>query len=171
MSDVLLLQEDWESDVAESPMPSPFEQAEETKEEREEREKREFLEALRRCVAFIPFIMIFCEFFLAVVNISVRESDPVLLLRDRVIIRHHRALEEGSSDKPHEEPMDTSAPATDEERGLGRIFEGEGDMLEEHEVVEREKSALEILEVNSLLLVPSFLHRVVLATAIWGGIC
>jgi len=44
----LIVQEDWESDIAESPMPSPFEQVEETKEEREEREKREFLEALRR---------------------------------------------------------------------------------------------------------------------------
>lgn len=44
--------------------------------------------------------------------------------------------------------METSAPAEDADRGLGRIFGGEGDMLEEHEVVEREKSALEILEVR-----------------------
>lgn len=44
------LQEDWESDIAESPMPGPFDVIEEkeSKEAKEEREKREFLEAMRR---------------------------------------------------------------------------------------------------------------------------
>lgn len=45
--------------------------------------------------------------------------------------------------------MDVEKPeAEKEDTGLGRIFEGEGDMIEEHEIAEREKSALEVLEVR-----------------------
>lgn len=119
-------QEDWESDVAESPMPSPFEPAEEreTKEEREERERREFIEAMRRYVAmFFGFGL----FFQLLVNLS----------------RHASTVE---AEQPAE--MDVEKPeAQKADAGLGRIFGGEGDMIEEHEIAEREKSALEVIEV------------------------
>lgn len=58
-------------------------------------------------------------------------------------VRHHDDISEFDEIKMDLE--ETQRPKPEQE--LGRIFGGEGDVLEEHEVAEREKSALEILEV------------------------
>lgn len=56
--------------------------------------------------------------------------------------------------KLNEETRDTEPVAADQDHAetFGRIFSGEGDVMEEHEVVEKEKSALEILEVSPFSL-------------------
>jgi ATP-dependent RNA helicase DDX46/PRP5 len=99
-------------------------ETEEEREAREEQERKEFVEAIRRA----------------------REEEDRRLGKMIEIDEQLLKQEKEKQEKQQQEKEKTKEKEKEKEEELGRIFQGEGDIMDEQEINEKKRTALELLE-------------------------
>jgi ATP-dependent RNA helicase DDX46/PRP5 len=104
------------------------EETEEEREAREERERKEFVEAIRRA----------------------REEEDRRLGKmieiDEQLLKQEKEKQEKQQQEKEKEKEKAKEKEKEKEEALGRIFQGEGDIMDEQEINEKKRTALELLE-------------------------